>query len=119
MDQSCSGFLKPYIQGTIFELTPGANGKVPHFVFISIYPDLMLKKNMLTDTTYEDCCKLEKNKDVLELEHLNHSWTKRIDMVPLFVGTLLEIRLEYKKRNYIQISTQINNSINDFIYLYP
>lgn len=44
MLKTCFNFLKPYIEETIFELRPGANDKVPHFVFISTYPDLMLKK---------------------------------------------------------------------------
>ena len=60
MLKSFFDFLKPYIEETIFELRHGANDKVPHFVFISTYPDLMLKKNMLIGFTYCDCCELEK-----------------------------------------------------------
>ena len=96
--KSFSDLLQADKGGFIFESKPGAYDKVAEFDFVSLYPNIMLKKNVSSDTINCKCCKLETDNKVPELEHLYHLCKKRMGIVPLSLKTVLDRRLEYKKR---------------------
>ncbi len=102
--KSFSDLLKADKGGFVFESKPGAYDKVAEFDFISLYPNIMLRKNVSSDTINCACCKSETNNKVPELEHLYHLCKKRIGIVPLSLKTVLDRRLEYKKRKNLCIS---------------
>ena len=64
---------------------------VAEFDFVSLYPNIMLKKNISSDTINCDCCKPEPEPEpesdsenqVPELKHLYHLCKKRTGIVPL------------------------------------
>lgn len=96
--KSFSDLLKADKGGFVFESKPRAYNKVAEFDFISLYPNIMLRKNVSSDTINCVCCKSETDNKVPELEHLYHLCKKRIGIVPLSLKTVLDRRLEYKKR---------------------
>ena len=102
--KSFSDLLKADKGGFVFESKPGAYDKVAEFDFISLYPNIMLRKNVSSDTINCACCKSETDNKVPELEHLYHLCKKRIGIVPLSLKTVLDRRLEYKKRKNLCIS---------------
>ena len=102
--KSFSDLLKADRGGFVFESKPGAYDKVAEFDFVSLYPNIMLKKNVSSDTINCECCKSETDNKVPELEHLYHLCKKRIGIVPLSLKTVLDRRLEYKKRKNLCIS---------------
>ena len=102
--KSFSDLLKADKGGFVFESKPGAYDKVAEFDFISLYPNIMLRKNVSSDTINCECCKSETDNKVPELEHLYHLCKKRIGIVPLSLKTVLDRRLEYKKRKNLCIS---------------
>lgn len=102
--KSFSDLLKADKGGFVFESKPGAYNKVAEFDFISLYPNIMLRKNVSSDTINCTCCKSETNNKVPELEHLYHLCKKRIGIVPLSLKTVLDRQLEYKKRKNLCIS---------------
>lgn len=94
--------------GTIFESKPGAYNKVAEFDFVSLYPTIMLKKNISSDTINCECCKDELDNKVPGFEHLYHLCKKRTGIVPISLNTVLNRRLEYKRR-----MKDLTNSIDD------
>ncbi|WP_144729295.1 DNA polymerase domain-containing protein [Candidatus Nitrosocosmicus arcticus] len=102
--KSFSDLLKADRGGFVFESKPGAYDKVAEFDFVSLYPNIMLKKNVSSDTINCECCKSETDNKVPELEHLYHLCKKMIGIVPLSLKTVLDRRLEYKKRKNLCIS---------------
>lgn len=96
--KSFSDLLKADKGGSIFESKPGAYDNVAEFDFVSLYPNIMLKKNVSSDTINCDCCKLELENKVPELKHLYHVCKKKTGIVPLSLKTVLDRRLEYKRR---------------------
>lgn len=100
--------------GFVFESKPGSYNDVAEFDFVSLYPNIMLKKNISSETINCECCKLEKDNKVPTLEHLYHLCTKRIGIVPLSLRIILERRLEYKRRkNNCNYSSNINQDLRD------
>ena len=84
--------------GFIFESKPGAYEKVAEFDFVSLYPNIMLKKNISSETINCDCCRYEIDNKVPGLEHLYHICKKKTGIVPLSLKTVLDRRIEYKNR---------------------
>jgi len=109
--------------GFIFESKPGVYEKVAEFDFVSLYPNIMLKENISSETINCDCCRYESENKVPGLEYLYHTCKKKIGIVPLSLKTVLDRRLEYKnrKKNIFhcryhynnQLSTIVNNNNND------
>ena len=96
--KSFSDLLKADKGGSIFESKPGVYDNVAEFDFVSLYPNIMLRKNVSSDTINCDCCKSESENQVPELKHLYHVCKKRTGIVPLSLKTVLDRRLEYKHR---------------------
>ena len=96
--KSFSDLLKADRGGFVFESKPGAYDNIAEFDFVSLYPNIMLKKNISSDTINCDCCKSESDNKVPDLEHLYHLCKERMGIVPLSLKTVLTRRLEYKKR---------------------
>ena len=107
--KSFSDLLQADKGGFIFESKPGAYDKVAEFDFVSLYPNIMLKKNVSSDTINCECCDGELDNKVPELEHLYHLCKKRMGIVPLSLKTVLDRRLEYKKRKNIINPLSVNN----------
>jgi len=86
--------------GFIFESKPGAYEKVAEFDFVSLYPNIMLKKNISSETINCNCCLLHLDLDnrVPGLEHIYHICKRRAGIVPSSLSIVLERRSEYKKR---------------------
>ncbi|MGN6614659.1 MAG: DNA polymerase domain-containing protein [Candidatus Nitrosocosmicus sp.] len=84
--------------GFVFESKPGLYEEVAEFDFVSLYPSIMLKENISSETINCECCKYEKDNKVPGLEHLYHTCKRKIGIVPLSLKTVLERRLEYKRR---------------------
>jgi len=57
--KSFADLLKPDIEETILKSKPGAYDKATEFDFVSLYPNIMLEKNISSDTISSDCCELE------------------------------------------------------------
>ena len=116
--KSFSDLLKADKGGSIFESKPGMYDNVAEFDFVSLYPNIMLKKNISSDTINCDCCKPEPEPEpesdsenqVPELKHLYHLCKKRTGIVPLSLKTVLDRRLEYKYRK-----NNCNNNNNQSI----
>lgn len=100
--------LKADKGGTVFESKPGAYNKVAEYDFVSLYPNIMLKKNISSETINCKCCKDRQDNKVPDLEYLYHSCRKRKGIVPISLETVLKRRLYYKERKLESISN------NDF-----
>ncbi len=96
--KSFSDLLKADRGGFVFESKPGAYDRVAELDFVSLYPNIMLKRNVSSDTINCDCCGSEPDNKVPGLEHLYHRCKKRMGIVPLSLKTVLTRRLEYKNR---------------------
>lgn len=100
--------------GTVFESKPGAYDKVAEFDFVSLYPNIMLTKNVSSDTINCDCCENRLDNKVPGLEHLYHLCKKRLGIVPLSLKIVLERRIEYKRRiKDLSASSADNNDNNN------
>jgi DNA polymerase-2 len=84
--------------GFIFESKPGIYQKVVELDFVSLYPNIMLKKNISSETIICDCCCNDVNNKVPGLDHLYHICKKIMGIVPASLKLILERRLEYKNR---------------------
>ncbi|MER5174296.1 MAG: DNA polymerase domain-containing protein [Candidatus Nitrosocosmicus sp.] len=96
--------------GYIFESKPGVYEKVAEFDFVSLYPNIMLKKNISSETINCDCFysyNQDSDNKVPGLEHLYRICKKRMGIVPLSLKIVLDRRAEYKKRKNSSIC-QIN-----------
>lgn len=100
--------------GFVFEAKPGAYDNVAEFDFASLYPNIMLKKNVSSDTINCYCCKLETDNKVPELQNLYHLCKNRTGIVPLSLKTVLDRRLEYKKRKTLCLSINDNDLKNSY-----
>lgn len=105
--------LKADKGGTVFESQPGAYDKVAEFDFVSLYPNIMLKKNVSSDTINCQCCKDELDNRVPELEHLYHLCKKRTGIVLISLDIVLKRRLEYKRRMKTLSIYSVNDSSNE------
>ncbi len=93
-----SDLLKADKGGFVFESKAGVYEKVAEFDFESLYPNIMFKQNVSSETINCECCKFESDNKVPELEHLYHICKKRIGIVPYSLKTVLDRRSEYKMR---------------------
>jgi DNA polymerase-2 len=79
--------------GFIFEPEIGVHEQVAEFDFVSLYPNIMLKKNLSAETINCDCCQDSK----LRVPELNYNiCEKRIGIVPISLKVVLEKRRMYK-----------------------
>jgi DNA polymerase, archaea type len=81
--------------GFIFEPEIGAHEQVAEFDFVSLYPNIMLKKNLSAETMNCDCCPYPKLR-VPELSYYNIC-QKRIGIVPTSLKIVLDKRAIYKQ----------------------
>lgn len=92
--------------GFIFEPEIGGHEKVAEFDFVSLYPSIMLKKNLSAETIQCECCKDSKLR-VPELGY--HICEKRIGIVPTSLRIVLDKRATYKKllKNFATADPQL------------
>jgi len=88
--------------GLIFEPETGVHEKVAEYDFVSLYPNIMYKKNISAETVVCDCCHESKLK-IPRLERY-HNCEKRNGIVPTSLEILLSKRTIYKN---------LRNSTND------
>jgi DNA polymerase elongation subunit (family B) len=83
--------------GFIFEPDIGAHEQVAEFDFVSLYPNIMLKKNLSAETVHCICCSRQYNSK-LTVPELNYNiCQKRIGIVPISLKIVLEKRGMYKR----------------------
>ncbi|HET7148508.1 MAG TPA: DNA polymerase domain-containing protein [Candidatus Nitrosopolaris sp.] len=80
--------------GFIFEPEIGVHEHVAEFDFVSLYPNIMLKKNLSAETIRCNCCPDSKAR-VPELHY--NICEKRTGIVPTSLRIVLEKRAKYKK----------------------
>jgi DNA polymerase, archaea type len=80
--------------GFIFEPQIGVHEQVAEFDFVSLYPNIMLKKNLSAETVHCICCPDSK----LTVPELSYNiCEKRIGIVPISLKIVLEKRAMYKR----------------------
>src|SRR5919199_686018 len=80
--------------GFIFEPQIGTHEQVSEFDFVSLYPNIMLKKNLSAETILCNCCPNSK----LTVPELNYNiCQKRIGIVPMSLKIVLDKRKKYKE----------------------
>src|SRR5918995_688980 len=80
--------------GFIFEPKIGVHEQVAEFDFVSLYPNIMFKKNVSAETILCDCCPDSK----LRVPELNYNvCEKRTGIIPMSLQIILDRRAEYKK----------------------
>ena len=80
--------------GFIFEPPPGVHEEVAEFDFVSLYPNIMLQKNISAETVHCLCCPDPKLR-VPELDY--NICEKKTGMVPTSLKIVLDKRAEYKE----------------------
>jgi DNA polymerase elongation subunit (family B) len=80
--------------GFIFEPELGIHEQAAEFDFVSLYPSIMLQKNISAETVHCYCCHNSKFR-VPELDY--NVCEKRTGIVPTSLGIVLEKRAVYKK----------------------
>src|SRR5215467_6063805 len=82
--------------GLIFEPEIGVHENVAEFDFASLYPNIMLKKNLSAETIRCHCC----SDSVLRVPELDYNiCEKRIGIIPTSLKIVLEKRAKYKELN--------------------
>jgi DNA polymerase elongation subunit (family B) len=80
--------------GFIFEPQIGTHEQVSEFDFVSLYPNIMLKKNLSAETILCNCCPNSK----LRVPELGYNiCEKRIGIVPMSLKIVLDKRKKYKE----------------------
>jgi DNA polymerase, archaea type len=84
--------------GFIFEPEIGVHEQVAEFDFVSLYPNIMLKKNLSAETINCDCCccSCDYNSRLTVPECNYNICEKRIGIVPTSLKIVLEKRAMYK-----------------------
>ncbi len=85
--------------GFVFEPEIGVHEKVAEFDFVSLYANIMMKKNLSAETVGCDYCPDFKSR-VPELGY--NICEKRLGIVPISLKILIEERAEYKKAAKLQ-----------------
>jgi DNA polymerase-2 len=80
--------------GFIFEPEMGVHEQVAEFDFVSLYPNIMLKKNLSAETVLCDCCQDSRTR-VPELDY--HICEKKIGIIPTSLKIVLDKRAKYKE----------------------
>jgi DNA polymerase I len=98
--------------GFIFEPEIGVHEQVAEFDFVSLYPNIMLKKNLSAETVNCDCCCHPRSK--LRVPELNYNiCQKRIGIIPTSLKIVLEKRAIYK---HLLKSEDIDPKLRRIIY---
>jgi DNA polymerase-2 len=96
--------------GFIFEPEIGVHEQVAEFDFVSLYPNIMLKKNLSAETVNCDCCQDSK----LRVPELNYNiCQKRIGIIPTSLKIVLEKRAIYK---HLLKSKDTDSNLRSIIY---
>jgi DNA polymerase, archaea type len=95
--------------GYIFEPQIGVHEQVAEFDFVSLYPNIMLKKNLSAETILCNCCPNSQLR-VPELDY--NICEKRVGIVPMSLKIVLDKRRRYKELllKYPNLSHNNNNS---------
>jgi DNA polymerase-2 len=83
--------------GFIFEPEIGVHENVAEFDFVSLYPNIMFKKNLSAETINCSCCHPNSDLKVPELLDYYHICNKRTGIVPLSLNIVLQKRAKYKQ----------------------
>jgi DNA polymerase-2 len=80
--------------GFIFEPETGVHEQIAEFDFVSLYPSIILKKNVSADTIQCSCCPDSKVR-IPELDY--NICEKRIGIIPLSLKIVIDKRSRYKQ----------------------
>ena len=81
--------------GFIFEPERGVHEQVAEFDFVSLYPNITLKKNLSAETLLCDCCCQDSRMRIPELDY--HICEKKIGIIPTSLKIVLDKREKYKE----------------------
>jgi DNA polymerase, archaea type len=81
--------------GFIFEPEIGVHEQIAELDFVSLYPNIMLKKNLSAETILCDCCCQDSRTRVPELDY--HICEKKIGIIPTSLKIVLDKRAKYKE----------------------
>jgi len=97
--------------GFIFEPDSGVHEQVAEFDFVSLYPNIMLQKNISAETVHCKCC----SQYTLRVPELGYNiCEKRTGIVPTGLKIVLDKRSQYKKlRQTCATNNNEIKSIND------
>ncbi|MFY9797137.1 MAG: DNA polymerase domain-containing protein, partial [Candidatus Nitrosopolaris sp.] len=93
--------------GFIFEPEIGVHENVAEFDFVSLYPNIMLKKNLSAETIRCSCCPNSRLR-VPELDY--NICEKKIGIIPTSLKIVLDKRAKYKELNNDSNSNVASNS---------
>ncbi|MFY9870175.1 MAG: DNA polymerase domain-containing protein [Candidatus Nitrosopolaris sp.] len=99
--------------GFIFEPEIGVHENVAEFDFVSLYPNIMLKKNLSAETIRCSCCPNSRLR-VPELDY--NICEKKIGIIPTSLKIVLDKRAKYKELNNDSNSNVASNSKLKAIY---
>ena len=97
--------------GFIFEPEFEVHEQVAEFDFVSLYPNIMLKKNLSAETILCDCCCQDSRTRVPELDY--HICEKKIGIIPTALKIVLDKRAKYKELKNNAASTPKLKTIYD------
>ena len=94
--------------GFIFEPEIGVHEQVAEFDFVSLYPNIMFRKNLSSETITCGCCP-DSDLKVPELLDCYHICKRRTGIVPISLEIVLEKRAKYKQLSKLSsISLELN-----------
>src|ERR687888_1234042 len=96
--------------GFIFEPEiVGVHENVAELDFVSLYPNIMLQKNLSAETILCDCCSPNSKLRVPELDY--HVCQKRTGIVPISLDIVLQKRAKYKQLLLLKTPTTISEEL--------
>ena len=99
--------------GFIFEPEIGVHENVAEFDFVSLYPNMMLKKNLSAETILCGCCPSSKLRVPDGLRH--NICERRVGLVPMSLKIVLDKRKKYKQllKKYPDLPYALKKTIYD------
>jgi DNA polymerase, archaea type len=96
--------------GFIFEPDSRVHEQVAEFDFVSLYPNIMLQKNISAETVHCKCC----SQSILRVPELDYNICEKVTgIVPTGLKIVLDKRLQYKKLEQIYSTNNEKRSIYD------
>jgi DNA polymerase, archaea type len=94
--------------GLILEPQIGVHEKVAEFDFISLYPNIMLKRNVSAETIFCECCF---DNHLFKVPEINYHICNKKGLVPESLEIVLKKRLRYK-----DLKNKTSNPLSKSIY---
>ena len=96
--------------GLILEPEIGVHEKVAEFDFVSLYPNIIYKKNISAETILCQCCYLDSDNKIPELNY--HICKRKEGLIPKSLELVLKKRLHYKQLKKITLNDNLKKIYN-------